>query len=66
MPAIRVTNPEATYLLWLDCRGSGLTGSPFDFFRKEGKVALSDGKAFGLGRRRLCTPKLRLYTRHFG
>jgi cystathionine beta-lyase len=50
-PEIRMTFPTATYLAWLDCgdliNSGHITGSPFDFFLKEAKVALSDGKIFG-------------------
>lgn len=53
LPDIRLTVPEATYMTWLDCNPlleSGMiTDSPFDFFLKEAKVALSDGSKFGPG-----------------
>ncbi len=49
LPAARVTCPEATYLLWLDCRDLGLEGTPSDFFLKHAKVAVNDGKWFGEG-----------------
>jgi cystathionine beta-lyase len=48
-----LTAPDATYLAWLDCNplltSGKITGSPFDFFLKEAKVALSDGAQFGPG-----------------
>jgi cystathionine beta-lyase len=47
MPGVRVTMPEATYLAWLDCSGLKLKPSPYEFFLKKAKVALSDGKKFG-------------------
>jgi cysteine-S-conjugate beta-lyase len=51
LPDIRITRPDATYLAWLDCselvRQGRITGSPFDFFMNEAKVAFSDGKIFG-------------------
>ena len=47
MPEVRITNPNATYLAWLDFTQLKLKKSPFDFFMKEAKVALSDGKIFG-------------------
>jgi cystathionine beta-lyase len=47
LPAIRQFRPEATYLAWLDCRELGLEPSPYQFFLKRAKVALSDGAAFG-------------------
>jgi cystathionine beta-lyase len=50
---IRVTVPEATYLAWLDCNdlvSSGrINGSPYEFFLKQAKVALNEGKEFGSG-----------------
>jgi cystathionine beta-lyase len=49
LPAAHVTCPEATYLLWLDCRDLGLEGTPSDFFLKNAKVAVNDGKWFGEG-----------------
>lgn len=49
MPGVRVTTPDATYLAWLDFTQMKLKKSPFDFFMKEAKVALSDGKIFGAG-----------------
>jgi len=49
LPMIRHTMPEATYLMWLDCRELGLTESPYDFFLKEAKVALNNGDTFGHG-----------------
>jgi cystathionine beta-lyase len=49
LPGVGMTRMEATYLAWLDCRGSGISGKPFDFFLKEAKVALNDGVEFGRG-----------------
>jgi cystathionine beta-lyase len=49
MPVIRHRPPEATYLYWLDCRELDLDRSPYWFFLKHAKVALSNGKAFGQG-----------------
>jgi len=50
---IRVTVPEATYLAWLDCnelvRSGRLNGTPHEFFLKQAKVALNEGKEFGFG-----------------
>jgi cysteine-S-conjugate beta-lyase len=47
MPGVRVTIPEATYLAWLDFTQFDLKRSPYEFFLKEAKVALSDGIIFG-------------------
>ena len=49
LPSIRMTQMEGTYLAWLDCRQSGITGNPFHFFLKEAKVALNDGTECGKG-----------------
>ena len=49
LPGIHGTQIEATYLAWLDCRQAGTPGDPFDFFLREAKVALMDGKEFGRG-----------------
>jgi len=49
LPGVGMTRMEATYLAWLDCRDSGISGKPFDFFLKEAKVALNDGVEFGRG-----------------
>ncbi len=48
MPGVRTTIPDATYLGWLDFTQTNIKGSAFDFFLKEAKVALSDGKIFGV------------------
>jgi len=47
-----VTKPDATYLIWLDCSELNIKLSPFEFFLKEAKVALSDGGKFGNGNER--------------
>jgi cystathionine beta-lyase len=49
LPGIHMTKMEATYLAWLDCREASISGNPFDFFLKEAKVALMDGREFGKG-----------------
>jgi cystathionine beta-lyase len=48
MPGVSVAPPEATYLAWLDCRGSGLS-APCQCFLDLGRVACSDGAGFGPG-----------------
>lgn len=45
LPGITFQRPEATFLAWLDCSGTGLK-DPFQHFLKHG-VALSDGMPFG-------------------
>ncbi len=47
LPNVPITNPEGTYLAWLDCRPLDLPSSPYTFFLKEARVAFNDGKAFG-------------------
>jgi cystathionine beta-lyase len=47
MPNVRMTIPDATYLAWLDFTQTGINGSPYEFFLKNAKVAVSDGKIFG-------------------
>ena len=52
-PGIRTTVPEATYLAWLDCtdlvRSAKISGTPHEFFLKQAKVALNEGREFGVG-----------------
>jgi cystathionine beta-lyase len=45
MPGLALTHVEATYLAWLDARGTGLE-DPAGFFETAG-VGLFDGKHFG-------------------
>jgi cysteine-S-conjugate beta-lyase len=47
MPEVRLTIPDATYLGWLDFTQTGIVGSPYEFFLKNAKVAVSEGKMFG-------------------
>ena len=53
LPGVKVTNPDATYLAWLDCselvKSGKITGTPSEFFLKNAKVAMNDGAAFGSG-----------------
>jgi len=50
LPGVTIAPPEATYLAWLDCRGSAAAGrDPYTFFLERAKVALNDGVAFGPG-----------------
>lgn len=49
LPGVKMAKPEATYLAWLDCREADLPDGPYQFFLKEAKAALNDGKAFGTG-----------------
>ena len=49
MPGAVTTNPEATYLLWLDMRATGLGEKPADALLKTAKLAVNDGAWFGEG-----------------
>jgi cystathionine beta-lyase len=50
---IRITVPEATYLAWMDCnelvRSGRFKGTPHEFFLKQAKVAVNEGREFGFG-----------------
>lgn len=46
MPGLAAAWPQATYLVWIDCRGAGLD-EPAAFFEAAG-VGLSDGTPFGM------------------
>ena len=47
LPGVEMVPPEATYLAWMDCRQSGIAGSPQQFFLERARVALHDGSWFG-------------------
>lgn len=47
MPNVRTTIPDATYLGWLDFTQTNIDGSPFEFFKENAKVAVSEGNIFG-------------------
>lgn len=50
IPQIRMQVPEATYLLWLDCRQLAMNDNQLrDFFIHECKLGLSPGIVFGEG-----------------
>jgi cystathionine beta-lyase len=50
IPQIKITKPEATYLLWLDCRELGMTDTQLrGFFIKGCKVGMNPGAVFGEG-----------------
>jgi cystathionine beta-lyase len=50
LPGVAVAPAEATYLAWLDCRGSARAGrDPYTFFLEHARVALNDGVTFGPG-----------------
>jgi cystathionine beta-lyase len=47
MPGVTMSNPEGTYLAWLNCRQSAIPGNPYTFFLEQARVALVDGAVFG-------------------
>lgn len=50
VPCIGSYAPQATFLLWLDCRGLGKTTAELEaLFLEKGKIALNSGAAFGEG-----------------
>ncbi len=49
LSGIRMGKPEGTYLAWLDCRQADISGTPYEFFLHEARVAVSDGLTFGQG-----------------
>lgn len=49
IPAIQCTLPEATFLMWLDCRALGLKPAELrSFMIEKAKLALNDGSDFGV------------------
>ena len=49
LPMLKMAKPEGTYLAWLDCSQAGIDGLPGEFFLKQAKVGLEEGKNFGRG-----------------
>ncbi len=50
LPQIRPVKPEATYMIWLDCRGMGLDGAGLQkFFVEKAGVGMNEGSRFGPG-----------------
>ena len=50
LPAIRLIQPEGTYLLWLDCRELKMSDAQLrDFFVQQAKVGMNPGIVFGEG-----------------
>lgn len=48
LPRIKLVRPEATYLMWLDCRGLNLSDDDLnDFFTNQCLVAMNRGSSFG-------------------
>ncbi len=47
---IKVIRPQASFLVWLDCRGLGLSHDDLiSLFVKKARLALNDGEMFGVG-----------------
>lgn len=50
LPQIKPVRPEATYMIWLDCRGMGLDGAGLqEFFVEKAGVGMNEGSRFGPG-----------------
>lgn len=50
IPEIKPVRPEATYMIWLDCRMLGMTGKELqNFFVTKACVGMNEGSAFGQG-----------------
>ena len=50
IPEIIPVKPEATYMIWLDCRKLGMTGKELqDFFVNKAGVGMNEGSTFGPG-----------------
>jgi len=50
IPLIVPVRPEATYMIWLDCRKLGMKGQDLqDFFIRKAGVGLNEGSTFGPG-----------------
>lgn len=48
LPAVRVTEPEGTYLLWLDCRALGMDDAELKrFFVHQAGIGMNPGITFG-------------------
>lgn len=48
LPGITWSQPEGTYLAWLDCRAWGLSDAELTtWFKEEAKVGVNDGHTFG-------------------
>lgn len=50
IPSIRLGQPEATYLMWLDCRALQMEQPELkQFYFEQAKLGLNDGETFGAG-----------------
>lgn len=49
IPGIKVKKPQATYLMWLDCRGLGMNGEQLkEFMVHKAGLAMNTGHSFGI------------------
>ena len=47
-PKIKAIRPQASFLVWLDCREMGMSQEALnDFFVDKAHLALNDGESFG-------------------
>ncbi|MCC6805422.1 MAG: PatB family C-S lyase [Anaerolineae bacterium] len=46
LPDVPITQPEGTYLGWMDWRGHDLQPTPYQYFLDHAQVAFSNGEAF--------------------
>lgn len=66
LPGVRVLEPEGTFLLWLDCRGTGMSDEELrEFFIHKAGVGMNNGGMFGTGgdgfmRMNIATPRANL------
>lgn len=50
LPQVKAVRPEASFLVWLDCRALGLSHDALiDLFVNRARLALNDGEMFGHG-----------------
>lgn len=50
VPGVKAVRPEASFLVWLDCRALGLSHDALiDLFVNRARLALNDGEMFGPG-----------------
>ena len=50
IPGIKPVRPEATYMIWLDCRNLGMSGKELHkFFINKASVGMNEGSVFGPG-----------------
>jgi cystathionine beta-lyase len=49
IPAIKPNKPEATYLVWLDCRALGLSDTALARFMVEAGLGMNSGASYGSG-----------------